>query len=422
MKTLPATLGVAVVLLLAALAALLQPGPAFARAPKARRPPASVSAGVERSLAVYPPQRIPLAFDHQHHVSGMGMSCRTCHEAASSSTRAADRLLPRPTVCDDCHDADHTDENAVTGAPEGCHLCHVGHVAADGNKVARVVLPPPNLNFNHRAHVGRSIDCRQCHDSVHGKDMATREDLPPMERCLECHGLSVASSGDARGDCLVCHLSNDGRHMVTRFDTGSMLPPRWLQGADHGPGWIERHSVVAAADSTFCSSCHEESECVECHDGRVRPRRVHPNDWLSLHSTAARQGSPTCTDCHRQQTFCLGCHQRAGVTLRGPTAVAASRGRFHPPRSTWTDPPRSPGHHSWEAQRNLDACVSCHSERDCATCHATRAAGATMPMGAGRVSPHPPGFRDQCRGPFDRNARPCLVCHLPGDPQLSRCR
>jgi hypothetical protein len=408
------------VLALAALMALSAPHPA--RADRPRESPTALPSASVPSEAIFPPQEVPLRFDHKEHVTGMKMPCVTCHPAAASSHVSSDRLLPKPTVCDGCHEADHANLDAVEGNLEGCSSCHVGHRPADANRVARVVLPRPNLRFDHGAHAARNIGCRQCHGAVPGKELATRDDLPKMQRCFDCHAAEGPSAGDAHGECPVCHLTAEGDRLVTQFATGSMLPPRWLHGADHGPGWIERHKTVAAADSAFCSSCHAERECVDCHDGRVRPRRIHPNDWLSLHAVAAQQASSSCTDCHRQQTFCLSCHQRVGVALRAPNAAAAQRGRFHPPSSIWTEPPRTAGHHAWQAQRNLDACVSCHTERDCAACHATQAVGATQPGPARAMNPHPPGFRNQCQGPFRRNARPCLVCHAPGDPLLAPCR
>jgi hypothetical protein len=83
----------------------------------------------------------------------------------------------------------------------------------------------------------------------------------------------------------------------------------------------------------------------------------------------------------------------------------------------WSDRPRGQGHHAWEAERNISACVSCHVERDCASCHATAAVG-----GGGVANPHPPGFSSRCGRPLRTNARPCLVCHDPADPTLGMCR
>jgi hypothetical protein len=194
----------------------------------------------------------------------------------------------------------------------------------------------------------------------------------------------------------------------------------------HDAEFMRRHASIAAADSGACASCHAESECARCHDGRVRPRAIHPNDFLSLHAQAARNDGPGCASCHHRQSFCLDCHQRVGISESGPTANFAARGRFHPPSSLWSSGPRTPAHHAWEAQRNLSACVSCHQERDCVACHATRAVGGPgggPPAGSGFGSnPHPAGFRSDCARALGRNPRPCLVCHDPADPELLRCQ
>lgn len=194
----------------------------------------------------------------------------------------------------------------------------------------------------------------------------------------------------------------------------------------HPPNFDRRHAVTAANDSAACGECHHEDECRSCHDGRVRPREVHPNDFLSLHAQAARTQSSDCSSCHQAQTFCVSCHQRVGVSESGPVGNFAARGRFHPPSSVWSSGPRTSRHHAWEAQRDPSACVSCHVERDCVACHATRQVGGPgngLPAGAGRgANPHPPGFAARCANALRDNARPCLVCHDPADPLLSACR
>jgi hypothetical protein len=193
----------------------------------------------------------------------------------------------------------------------------------------------------------------------------------------------------------------------------------------HGPGWMLRHRVEAGADSASCGQCHTNRSCIDCHDGRTRPRELHPADWLVAHSVAARQRSGTCSSCHRRQSFCLPCHQRTGVAERAPLATIAQQGRIHPPTAEWTDSPRSAQHHAWQAQRRLATCVSCHTERDCVLCHASTTAdpGGSGLTGLGRgIAPHPRGFARWCRGPLRANARPCLVCHDGDDPSLDRCR
>ena len=81
----------------------------------------------------------------------------------------------------------------------------------------------------------------------------------------------------------------------------------------------------------------------------------------------------------------------------------------------WSDAPRQPGHHSFEAERNLNACVSCHIERDCVVCHGGQGIGAGF-------NPHHAGFAAGCATQMRRNPRPCFVCHEPGEAVLATCR
>ncbi len=67
--------------------------------------------------------------------------------------------------------------------------------------------------------------------------------------------------------------------------------------------------------------------------------------------------------------------------------------------------------------RNLNACVSCHTERDCATCHASKGVA-----GGGGVDPHPAGFISRCGAALRQNPRPCYVCHQTSDADLRSCR
>jgi hypothetical protein len=407
----------------------LAPLPGNAEVPLADRPPGAFAGDGGPSPVIFPPEELSIRFNHRKHVRELGIGCTTCHDRAPRSKQSSDSLLPPPTRCDACHHSNHRNLSAVTSEPDflisQCGFCHVGYKPGDGNKVARMRMPPPNLKMNHAAHLARNIGCAQCHGNVDSIELATRDQLPRMRGCFNCHQLPAPARGEARGECTTCHLTERGL-MKTAFASGRLVPPHWLHDAGHGADWIERHKRIAGNDSKLCATCHSEKYCVDCHDGRVRPRKVHPNDWISMHPMAARQNSPNCTSCHRQQSFCIGCHQRAGVTLSGPYENFAGRGRFHPPKSVWTDPPRSSGHHSWEAQRNLAACVSCHVERDCAICHSTgrvggRGAGLPGDRGQG-VNPHPVGFKDRCSGAMRRNARPCLVCHDPADPKLLECR
>ncbi len=383
--------------------------------------PPGTSASPNPSEEIFPPQTITVRFNHALHVTEFEQTCRACHSSAFGSLRASDRLLPDPSAtCDNCHDVDHSNLQAVESGGDAngkCDFCHIGDSPGEAGRVARMVVPDPNLHFPHKTHLDRNIACAQCHGQIDKLELATRDQLPRMAGCFTCHAMSGAAQGDAKGDCMGCHLSEPNGVMQTTFSTGQLTPPQWLHGSAHTPDWIERHKGVAAANSKMCGSCHAEAFCSDCHDGKVRPRDVHPNDFISMHAQAARQDNPRCVNCHQTQSFCGDCHRRVGVARDAPTANRLSGRRFHPPPSVWTLAPRGPQHHAFEAQRNLNACVACHSERDCATCHATKGL-----RGGGGISPHPPGFETRCALPMSRNSRPCLVCHASSDPLLTPCR
>ncbi len=369
---------------------------------------------------IFPPQQITIRFNHKLHISEKKLKCKSCH-AAEESLDAADTLLPAGTKCDPCHYTDHADLKKVTGDSDPisqCTFCHLGVNAGKDGKVAPVVMPKPNLRFPHKKHVvDRNIQCGQCHGKIEETELATRDFLPRMAGCFTCHQMSGAAQGDAKGECNVCHLVEPNGKLSVSFGAGMLIPPQWLHNSAHTADWIERHKGVAANDSAFCGSCHTNTFCTDCHDGRVRNRKVHPNDWLSMHPQAARQDNPRCTSCHAEQTFCGDCHRRIGVARDSASGNRPEGRRFHPPAATWTVGPRSASHHAWEAERNLNACVSCHTERDCATCHATKGVS-----GGQGVNPHPAGFASGCASAFQRNPRPCLVCHQSSDAILRTCK
>ena len=399
--------------------------------------PSSRRDDVPRSPVVYPAPSLPLTFDHGRHAR-RGIGCDVCHGEAARSVSSKDNLLPGEQACRLCHAIDRTQATKMVAPgqpPARCDACHPTSSAAGGAnipgtwalEIPRVVVPSPALKFNHKLHIDRGASCVLCHADVPNVALATTADLPRMGLCLGCH-----DGRQATARCAACHPTLADGRLRTSFPSGLLIPSGSLRGFDaHTPSFRTQHKA-AAQDARYCSTCHKQSECTECHAaGVIRPVDFHPVDYATLHAVDARRNIPNCSSCHRNQTFCLGCHQRLGVAPdpeggqagrqpNNPFGTGTGVKRFHPPG--WvrdeagvvlTTP--SPASHGIQARRNLRVCVSCHREESCLTCH------SADPMRSMGVNPHPPGFGSSapCKAMASRNARACLKCHQAGSSALS---
>ncbi|MDP3278105.1 MAG: cytochrome c3 family protein [Deltaproteobacteria bacterium] len=362
-----------------------------------------------RSPVVYPPQRITLQFNHRMHLQLPNVTCVSCHTTASQSRRVEDRLLPTEAQCMPCHAIDRAQPQRVATPSARCESCHTVSTVAGATHVQPTEIPTARLRFSHQIHTQNGVRCEDCHSAVRGNTLATRLDLPSMQQCVSCH-----QSRGLRDQCATCHLTAPDGVLLTQFAEGFLAPPPSMGALHHDADFWFTHRQTAAINGQQCLTCHRERECVDCHDGRMRDRRNHPNDYLTLHATEARMASDRCTSCHRAQSFCEQCHARAGVTM---SAAPAARGtqRFHPPTVIWSGPAVGPAHHASEARRSGASCVSCHNERDCVSCHATRA------MGGAGSNPHPPGFIAQCGALLRASASGCRNCHGDMDALLRQC-
>lgn len=391
--------------------------------PKKWLPPGADYPDMGPAAAIFPQHKITVRFNHKLHVNGQKLKCNYCHANAEKSLQASDDLLPKKhDLCIDCHAIDEADPKKDDSPPARCDACHLNTKTNDkgGVVVQKLSIPTANMKMNHKAHFAKGIKCAECHGEVGELELATRDQMPRMKGCFTCHqngdagGLAKTTAG-AKSECKTCHVTEKDGTLKQMFVSGILMPPKWLKNSNHSADWIERHKKVAGQDSAYCGSCHTEAYCVACHDGKVKPRSVHPNDWLNMHAIASRFDQPKCSSCHSSQNFCLPCHTRVGVANTSPSGVAATV-RFHPDPSAWSASKKGPGHHSYEAQKNISACVSCHVERDCVVCHGTQGVG-----GAG-ANPHGPSFVNKCDSLFAKNPRPCFVCHEIDDTKLKPCR
>lgn len=367
--------------------------------------------GRERSVAVYPPQKIPIAFDHAKHLEA-GAECVSCHDSATKSSQSSDRNLPKHPECETCHDIEAAAAGKPTDPKAGCQDCHLGFDFTVQKAPVRLELPAPNLVFDHQIHVAKKVECRVCHGAMTDVEVATRMQLPKMETCLYCHDGKHAES-----TCKTCHPTTPAGKLQQSFASGMLRPTQGNPfGIDHGPRYEFNHANRATTDRETCMQCHTNAQCQSCHDSLRKPISVHPNDFITLHPVQARAQITRCTACHREQSFCASCHERVGVGLDADPTLRAKNVRVHPDYATFVQNP-GPLHHGIQASRDINQCISCHREETCKACHAETALGAKQ-----QVDPHPPGFQASCKKLAARNDRPCLQCHQESSLQAYGCR
>ncbi len=343
------------------------------------------------STTVYPEQEILIAFDHAAHLDRSGVECATCHELAATSRSPSDNLLPQEADCVPCHgESTRIKGRGSNRAEDRCRTCHPG----EDQRITSSRVPPARLRFAHADHHEES--CDRCHTRVATRALATADDLPTMPLCLSCHDGQRASRR-----CETCHPTTPDGRIRTNFDGERLRPANWMYGAEHGPSWSHSHAAIATERTAFCYSCHQQHECLACHDGSIRPRDVHPGDWVSAHAIEARGGELRCQSCHRGQSFCRTCHLRAGVSWRSPLERRDGTDNVVHPSADWTSgaSPR----HGREARRNLQSCVACHAGQDCVSCHVA-------------INPHGPGWERRCAGLVRANSSSCTACHGPVVP------
>ena len=126
-------------------------------------PIASAGPAHAPSEVVYPLQSLPIKFSHARHLQ-LKLRCDFCHDKAPTSVSSADDLMPREEACATCHRIDRTQPLKEAKPAARCDSCHVYDPQVKEGDVdiahpPRVVVPAPNLRFNHKAHEARRIAC-----------------------------------------------------------------------------------------------------------------------------------------------------------------------------------------------------------------------------------------------------------------------
>ena len=119
----------------------------------------------------------PVPFSHAHHVGGLGLDCRYCHQSVEFSATAG---IPATKTCMNCHTQIWSDSPMLEPVRESFRTDR-------SIEWTRVHDLPDFAYFDHSAHVNKGVGCTTCHGRVDRMPLMWQEASLQMEWCLECH-------------------------------------------------------------------------------------------------------------------------------------------------------------------------------------------------------------------------------------------
>jgi hypothetical protein len=124
----------------------------------------------------FAPQQ-PVPFSHEHHVGGLGLDCRYCHNAVEVSSSAG---MPPTETCMTCHSQIWNQSSMLQPVRDSLQ----NNVPIQWNRVHNL---PDFVYFNHSIHVQKGIGCSSCHGQVNQMPLTWKTQTLQMGWCLGCH-------------------------------------------------------------------------------------------------------------------------------------------------------------------------------------------------------------------------------------------
>lgn len=119
----------------------------------------------------------PVPFSHQHHVGGLGLDCRYCHEDVETAAFAG---IPPTATCMTCHSQIWTDAEMLE--PVRASLAN-----NEPLRWNRVYSLPGYVYFDHSVHVNNGVGCTSCHGDMSEQPLTKQHAPLTMGWCLDCH-------------------------------------------------------------------------------------------------------------------------------------------------------------------------------------------------------------------------------------------
>jgi hypothetical protein len=166
----------------------------------------------------------PIMFSHKHHVDGLGLDCRYCHDSVEVSSSAG---IPPTHTCMSCHSQVWTDAPILEPVRES-------YRTNQPLEWFRLHDLPDFVYFNHSIHVKKGIGCTTCHGQVNQMPLMQQVNTLYMGWCLDCH-------------------RNPERFVRPREDVFNVnwKPP--VNQRETGPILVQKYEIQKLTD---CSTCH----------------------------------------------------------------------------------------------------------------------------------------------------------------------
>jgi len=152
-------------------------------------------------------------------------------------------------------------------------------------------------------------------------------------------------------------------------------------------GGTREHRLLADRASNNCTDCHQQSFCLDCHNGgnvdtslkkslsrtgETMPT-THRSDFISIHAIKAKDDPQNCYRCHEAR-FCSDCHaktNRGGMRIKNHDPANGNRYFLNTAQFlAGNSPPADIAAHAADARRGLQSCEGCHPDaRVCEGCH-----------------------------------------------------
>jgi hypothetical protein len=166
----------------------------------------------------------PVQFSHQHHVGGIGIDCRYCHNSVEVAATAS---IPPTKTCINCH-------SQIWSTSPYLEPVRASFREDKPLRWTRVHDLPDFVYFNHSIHVKKGMGCETCHGRVDNMPLMRQQSSLQMEWCLDCH-------------------RNPEQYVRPRSEVFTMGYVPAVAQAELGPQLVAEYKIQSL---TNCSVCH----------------------------------------------------------------------------------------------------------------------------------------------------------------------